>query len=683
MPDLSEDVGAGRGVYCVPVSLLSAIKRALVGRRLANDELGETLLPNRLALPLFASDALSSVAYAPGEVLVVLSLAGMAAYEFSWQIGILVGLVIAIVVISYRQTVRAYPDGGGDYEVARENFGLKVSLTAAAALLVDYSLTVAVSVAAGVANAASVLPGLGGYEVWICLAVIAALALMNVRGVREAGWFFAWPTYIFISSVILMIVTGLVRILVLGHELRSETADLTVVSDEPSNLAGWALVAILVKAFSSGCAALTGVEAVANGVPVLREPKGRNAARILALLGLLAVTMVVGMLVLARMTGVKQVDERLGSHVVDEAGVMLHDPVPTVMAQLARTVFGGWAPPLFVITISATVVILFMAANTAFAGFPGLASILARDGYLPRQLHTRGDRLSYTNGIVLLAAVAGVLVWWFQGSVTALIQLYVIGVFISFSIGQWGMVRHWNAALRTETDRRTRRQMQQSRIVNVIGVLCTSAVLLIVLVSKFTHGAWISLAAMAFLYVVMRAIHDHYEAVADEVALDDEDRVIPSRVRAVVLVKNVNKPMAKALEYARASRPTSLEALAVGIDDAEVERLQEAWDEHGFDVPLKILASPYREVSTPFVSYVARLRSDNPRDIVAVYIPEYVVGHWYEQFLHNQTALMIRARLHFMSGVMVISVPYQLRSSRKAKERLVAQSAPRKGTWRH
>ena len=557
------------------MNIIAGLKRVLVGRRLSNSQLGETLLPKRLALPVFASDALSSVAYAPDEILITLSLAGMTGYLFSWQIGLAVGVVVAVVVLSYRQTVRAYPTGGGDYEVASANLGRHAGLTVASALLVDYVLTVAVSVSAGVLNAKAMMPWLDGHEVFAAVAVIGLLALMNLRGMRESGGLFAWPTYIFMVSMLAMLAVGFFRILVLGQPLMSETAHLIVLDPKGSATAGgWLLIAVIARAFSSGCAALTGVEAIASGVPAFRPPRSRNAAAVLAMLGLIAVVMLVGVVVLAKLTKVHLIDELSGTHYLAPDGSISHTPAVTVTGQLARTVFGDWFSPGFHLMLLATVAILVLAANTAFNGFPSLASILAKDGYLPRQLHTRGDRLAHSNGIICLAAAAIVLVIIFETSVTALIQLYVVGVFISFTLGQVGMVRHWSQRLRTELDRGERRRMQRARVINVIGATATGTVLLVVLVSKFTHGAWLALLAMGAVFLAMLQVHRHYRQVREELALDTvTDRILPSRVRAVVLVQQVNRPTAKAIAYAKASRATSLTGVTIAVDDEETREV--------------------------------------------------------------------------------------------------------------
>ena len=658
--------------YSRHVKLSGAAKRLLVGRKLASTQLGETLLPKRIALPVFASDALSSVAYAPDEIILTLSLAGMAGFAFSWRIAIAVALVMLVVVMSYRQTVHAYPSGGGDYEVATTNIGPMAGLTVASALLVDYVLTVAVSVSSGVQNAEAMIPALQGHEAITAVVVIVVLMGMNLRGVRESGTFFAIPTYAFMLGVLGMVLYGFFRIFVLGETLRAETADYTVVATTGyRNFSGVLMVALLARAFSSGCAALTGVEAISNGVPAFRKPKSRNAATTLALLGTVAVSMFFGMIILANITRVHLVDSSQGgSYFLTPSGQKLTQSNLTVVGQLATTVFYHSFRPGFYFLITATMIILVLAANTAFNGFPVLGSILARDNFLPHQLHTRGDRLAYSNGIITLALAASGLVVAFNASVTQLIQMYVVGVFVSFTVSQFGMMRHWNRHLRVETDAVVRRRMKRSRVINGIGFTMTGVVLIVVLISKFIHGAYLAILAMVVLFFVMRGIRKHYESVARETAVSgDEDRILPSRVHAVVLVNEVNKPTMRALAFARASRPSTLAAVMVAVDDDTSQRLVDRWTDIGIDVPLTVIASPYREVTGPFIDFVRRLRTGNPRDIVAVYIPEYVVGHWWEQLLHNQTALMIRTRLHFMSSVMVTSVPFQLRSSEHEEQR--------------
>jgi amino acid transporter len=656
------------------VKLSDIGKRLLVGRKLRSAQLGETLLPKRVALPVFASDALSSVAYAPDEILLTLSLAGLAAYAFSWKIALLVAVVMLVVVASYRQNVHAYPSGGGDYEVATVNLGPQAGLTVASALLVDYVLTVAVSISSGVQNAKSVLPFIDGREAWVASIAVLILMALNLRGVRESGTLFAVPTYCFMAGILLMIGWGLYRILVLGDEVQAHSAQYGIEPDpDYAVFTGFAMVALLARTFSSGCAALTGVEAISNGVPAFQKPKSKNAATTLLLLGTIAVSMLIGVVALANLTDLRLIDTGHSHYTLNGERVEIVEE--TAIGQLARAVFEGF-PLAFYFVVIATMLILFLAANTAFNGFPVLGSILARDGYLPRQLHTRGDRLAYSNGIIVLAVAAIVLIIAFDADVTALIQLYVVGVFVSFTVSQTGMLRHWTRYLKTETDPAVRGPMQRSRVINGIGLTMTGTVLVIVLLAKFTQGAYIAIIAMGVLFAMMRMIRRHYDAVARETAATDgEDRTLPSRVHAIVLVSKLHKPTLRALAFAKAARPSTLEALTVDVDPVETRRLVQLWEDADLGIPLKVIASPYREVTNPIIDYVKNLRNESPRDVVTVYIPEYVVGHWWEQILHNQSALRLKTRLLFTPGVMVTSVPYHLASSTKAEERAQRDAA--------
>ncbi|MFB7514535.1 APC family permease [Streptomyces sp. NPDC056144] len=645
-------------------------KRILIGRALRSDKLGETLLPKRIALPVFASDPLSSVAYAPGEVLLVLSVAGLSAYHFSPWIALAVVVLMFTVVASYRQNVHAYPSGGGDYEVANTNLGPKAGLTVASALLVDYVLTVAVSISSGIENLGSAVPFVVEHKVACAVAVIVLLTVMNLRGVKESGSLFAIPTYVFVAGVFIMIMWGAYKGLVLDETMKAPTADFEI-KPEHEGLAGFALVFLLLRAFSSGCAALTGVEAISNGVPAFRKPKSKNAATTLTLMGALAVTMFCGIIFLAMATDVRMAEK--------PAEDLIHNGVPVgegyvqdpVISQVAAAVFGD-GTFFFVVLAAATALVLFLAANTAYNGFPLLGSILAQDRYLPRQLHTRGDRLTFSNGIVLLAGAAALLVVIYGADSTKLIQLYIVGVFVSFTLSQIGMVRHWNRHLKSERDPAKRRHMIRSRAINAFGAFFTGLVLVVVLATKFTHGAWVALLGMVIFYGTMTAIRKHYDSVAAEIAAAEErpdEYVRPSRVRSIVLVSKLHKPTLRALAYAKLMHANELEALTVNVDPVETKALREEWERRGINVPLKILDSPYREITRPVIDYVKNIRRESPRDAVSVYIPEYVVGHWYEHLLHNQSALRLKGRLLFTPGVMVTSVPYQLQSSEAAKKR--------------
>jgi amino acid transporter len=665
----------GSGLLLALVSKLStATRRLVLGRPFRSDKLSHTLLPKRIALPVFASDALSSVAYAPEEIFLVLSVAGLASYSFAPWIGLAVAAVMMIVIASYRQNVHAYPSGGGDYEVVTTNLGGTAGLTVASALLVDYVLTVAVSMASAMANIGSAVPFINQHKVIFAVVAILVLASLNLRGIRESGTAFAIPTYAFMFGIFAMLGWGLFQIHVLGVPLQAESAAFEMhAENEGEDMVAIAMVFLVARAFSSGCAALTGVEAISNGVPAFRKPKSRNAATTLLMLGAVATTLFLGIIMLARETGVKMA-ERPEEQLV---GAPADYHQKTLIAQLADAVFHDFPVGLYAIA-GVTALILVLAANTAFNGFPVLGSILAQDRFLPRQLHTRGDRLAFSNGILFLALAAIAFVVAFQAEVTHLIQLYIVGVFVSFTLSQIGMVRHWTRFLKIETDPAARRTMMRSRVINAIGCACTGSVLLVVVVTKFLAGAWIAILAMGTLFVIMKLIRKHYDTVArelDEQEAELEDIVLPSRNHAVVLVSKLHLPTRRALAYARATRPDVLEAITVSVDDAETRELVHTWEESDVSTPLKVIASPYREITRPVLDYVKRITKESPRTVVTVFIPEYVVGHWWEQVLHNQSALRLKGRLLFEPNVMVTSVPWQLNSSERLKT-LQPQSAP-------
>ncbi|MGB0972417.1 MAG: APC family permease [Mycobacterium sp.] len=652
--------------------LSTAARRLVLGRPFRSDNLSHTLLPKRIALPVFASDALSSVAYAPEEIFRVLSVAGLSAYTMTPWIGLAVAAVMLIVIACNRQNVHAYPSGGGDYEVATTNLGPTAGLTVASALLVDYVLTVAVSMSAAMSNIGSAVPFVDQHKVWFAVAAILFLASLNLRGIRESGTAFAFPTYAFMIGMYLMLAWGFFQIFVLGEPLRAESADFEMHA-ENGDIVGFALLFLVARAFSSGSAALTGVEAISNGVPAFRKPKSRNAATTLLLLGVIAVTLFMGIIMLAKATGV-QIADRPEEQLI---GAPEDYRQKTLVAQLADAVFHDMPIGLFLIA-GVTALILVLAANTAFNGFPVLGSILAQDRFLPRQLHTRGDRLAFSNGILFLTFGAIAFVVVFQAHVTALIQLYIVGVFVAFTLSQMGMVRHWNRLLRNETDVAARSRMNRAKTINIIGFICTGTVLVIVVVTKFVTGAWIAILAMGALFAIMKLIHRHYASVSRELELraaEAGDVVLPSRNHAIVLVSNLHLPTLRALAYARATRPDMLEAITVSVDDAETRELVHKWEDSDTSVPLKVIASPYREITRPVIDYVKRVGRESPRTVVTVFIPEYVVGHWWEQVLHNQSALRLKGRLLFEPNVMVTSVPWQLSSSERLKK-LEPQSAP-------
>jgi amino acid transporter len=622
------------------VTPVGAVKRVFVGRPLSSQQMHETLLPKWLALPVFASDPLSSVAYATEEIVLVLAAGGAAYLSYSKWVATAIVALLVIVVLSYRQTCHAYPSGGGAFAVSLDNFGPVAALVAASALLVDYVMTVAVSVVAGVVAIVSGAPSLASHAVALSVGAVVVLMVANLRGVKESGRAFAVPTYAFVSLTFIMVSVGVAK---WAH------GSLGLASTAHQHLPGTKhvlVLALVLKAFASGCTALTGVEAISNGVPAFRRPKSRNAANTLAIMGALSLSMFIGITVLA--LHLKARAQSSGN--------------PSVISQIAASVFGGHSA-LFYLYQAATAAILILAANTAFNGFPVLSSILAQERYLPRQLHNRGDKLVFSNGIILLGGFAIALIAGFNANIDKLIQLYIIGVFTSFTLSQAGMVRHWNRELQSAPADRVSR-IKVSRAVNFVGAAATTLVLGVVLYTKVQHGAWLALLAMVALFVLMQAIRRHYDAVSHELVVDvDTHTVLPARNHAVVLVSKLHLPTMRALAYARATRPSSLVALTVNTDDGDTQRLQREWDEHDIEVPLVILDSPYREITRPVLDYLRRLRGESPRDVVTVFLPEYIVGRWWEQLLHNQSALRLKARLLFEPGVMVTSVPWQLRST--------------------
>ena len=626
-------------------------KRLLVGRPLHTDQMGETLLPKKLALPVFCSDPLSSNAYATEEILLVLGLGGLTLLHLTPWVAAAVLALLVIVVLSYRQTCHAYPSGGGAYAVSRANLGRRAALVAASALLVDYVLTVAVSVAAGVANVVSAVPALAPHAVSVSLAMVALLAVVNLRGVKESGTAFAVPTYGFVFFVLLMLAVGLGRTLG-GQAPVAESAQYGIRAEE--HVSGLLLVALVLRSFASGCTALTGVEAVSNGVPNFKPPKARNAAGTLTIMAVLTVTMFAGLTAMALLTHV---------HVAADPTALVGAPAgyeqKTVIAQIAAAVFGDSSLGFYAVQ-AFTAAILVLAANTAYNGFPILASILGGDGYLPRQFARRGDRLVFSNGIVILSLLAATLLWAFDASTTRLIQLYIIGVFVSFTLSQAGMVRHWLTELHQPRSRVATRHTHRSLAINALGAGTTALVLVIVLVTKFTHGAWLVVLAMPLVYGLMTLIRRHYDTIAFELRPRPGGVVLPSRIHAVVLVSTLHAPTLRALAFARATRPSTLTALTVRASAGETDDLMRAWTEREVPVPLTVLDSPFRDITRPVLEYVKELRERHPRDVVSVFIPEYVVSRWWEHLLHNQSALRLKARLIFQPAVMVTSVPWQV-----------------------
>lgn len=646
--------------------LPSTLKRLVLGRAYATERLSRERLPIRIALPTFAADALSSVAYAPDEILLTLAVAGLSAYLVSPWVGLAVVLVMAVVVVTNRNIVREYPSGGGLYEVVETNLGSGAGRVVGSALLVDYVLTVAVSIAQAGHYATGAVPSLHGHEALIAVILIGVLAVVNLRGVRESGAVLAIPVYLFMGAIGVTIAVGAVEAAT-GTLGRAPSADLALVPvdafDHGMTALGGGL--LVLRAFSSGCAALTGVQAIGNGVPSFRAPKARNASITLVLLGLISSAMLLGVIALAMATGVRFVEEPATQLTRAGEPATGYQQLP-VMGQVAQAVFSPGSPMFYLVTF-VTALVLFLAANTAFHGFPNLASSLARADYLPRRLRVRGDRLAYSNGILALALVSAGLVWATGADVTLLIQMYIVGVFVAFSLSQLGMVRHYTARRRVASSPRDRRVIAFLRAVSAAGFVLVTLVLVIVLVTKLAHGAWSAVVAMIALWAVMTAIHRHYRRLAERLALDEsgtDPAALPSRSHAVVLVSTLDRPTMRALSVAASSRHSSLEALTIDDHDADATsgtaELVRRWRALDLQIPLRILYSPYRAVVAPVMAHVHLLARRNPRDIVVVYVPEVLVGHWWEHFLHNHSARRLRSRLAHVPRVMVTTVPWDL-----------------------
>ncbi len=583
---------------------ISAVKRLFVGSPLATAQARHERLSKTSALAVFSSDALSSVAYATEEILLVLVVAGSAALVYSIPIGIAIAVLIAVVVSSYRQTILAYPLGGGSYIVTKDNLGQVSGLVSAGALLIDYVLTVAVSVAAGVAAITSAFPALYDYRIPLGVLFIAGIATMNLRGLRESSNLFAAPTYLFVVSFAGMLAYGFVRWVVGWEPAPPPTRDLAVTHE--------LTLFLVLRAFSSGCAALTGVEAVSDGVPAFRPPEARNARTVLAWLGIILITLFIGITFLARHL-----------HVVPRAE-------ETVVSQLARLIFGDGL--LYYEIQVVTMFILVFAANTAFADFPRLAYFLARDGFIPRQFATRGDRLVFSNGILILGGLAALLIALFGGATHALIPLYAVGVFLSFTLSQASMVRRW--LTRREPGWRWRWGL------NAVGAATTGLVMLVIAVTKFSHR--------------------HYADVAGQLSLDAYGGPPPIDHTVLVLVGDLHRGVAAALRYAQ-TLSASVKAVYVEMDPERTQKLEEKWGKWGLGIPLVVLTSPYRSLLTPFLDYVNHLLALSERQVVTIVIPEFVPARWWQHLLHNQTALLIKGALLFRKGVVVVDVPFHLR----------------------
>ncbi len=606
---------------------LTLVKRLVVGAPMPLAQARHERLGKAVALAVFASDPLSSVAYATEEILLVLILAGSAALSYSLPVAFGIAALLAVVIISYRQTVAAYPQGGGAYLVAKDNIGVFPALTAAAALLTDYVLTVSVSVAAGIAALTSAFPALFPYRVILCVVAIAGIALGNLRGVRESGRLFAAPTYFFVASILGMVGYGLIAA---AFNLLPEAP----YEPHPQGLEGIGLF-LLLRSYAAGCTALTGVEAVSNGVPALRPPEGRNAQAVMTWLGVISIVMFLGITYFAYDFGIIPGGDE------------------TVVSKIARRVFG--TSPAYYAVQAATMLILVLAANTSYADFPRLSSILARDRFMPRQFATQGDRLVFSNGILILSGFAILLVVVFVGDTHALLPLYAIGVFISFTLSQGGMVSRWL---------RLKEKGWRWRVwVNGVGAVVTGIVLLTLAVTKFGEGAWIVVVVIPLLVLVFVALHRHYEEVAAELSLDGLEGPPEFQHTVLVLIGDVHRGVVRAVQYAKtlAAPTASVRAVYVEADPARTAKLEEKWGKWGLGVPLVVLTSPYRSLLRPFLDYIDQIQSRGDDQMITIILPEFLPRRWWQHFLHNQTALLIKGVLLFRKNTVVADVPYLLK----------------------
>ena len=625
--------------------MATSIKRLLVGNPLRSEQATHERLSRKTALAVFSSDALSSTAYATEEILLVLAAAvafGQGG-AFNYVVPVSAGIAVLLVVVatSYRQTIHAYPSGGGAYIVAKENLGVTPGLVAGASLLVDYVLTVSVSVAAGVAAITSMAQGtrfswLDEHKVVLCLVFIAFIALANLRGVRESGALFAAPTYAFIVCFIFMLGYGLLHYFTIGGEAPPPGDELKVAEGykfQPVTLF------LILGAFSNGCAALTGIEAISNGVPAFKKPEARNASAMLVVMAALLTTMFIGTSVMAYLYGVHPRESE------------------TVISQFGRIIFTGALSWFYYAVQLTTALVLVLAANTSFADFPRLASLLARDRFLPRQFANRGDKLVFSNGIVILAIFSGLLVAAFGGDTSRLIPLYAVGVFLSFTLSQTGMVRHW---LKERERRPDASHWKKSIIINGLGAVATFVVLCVFVTTKFLHGAWIVVVIIPLLVLMFRSIHRHYLKVAKQLSTEGLIRLHEIRNTVVVPVSGIHRGVVNALQYARSISADGVKAVYVDFDEEATRKLREKWERWGSGVELVVLPSPYRELRRPLLRYVERLRRKGSDDFVTVVLPEFIPARWWQHFLHNQSSLLLKGALLFKRRIVVVSVPYHL-----------------------
>jgi amino acid transporter len=604
------------------------LKRWLLGPALKTAQAAHERLSKRLALAVFSSDALSSVAYATEEILLVLVLAGSAAVSWSIPVSVMIVALLAILTMSYREIIFEYPAGGGAYIVARSNLGEMPGLTAAAALIIDYVLTVAVSVAAGIAALTSAVPALFPHREALGVLAIVLVVVVNLRGVRESGRIFAIPTYVFIGSIVLMLAAGFVHMM-MGHQAPVEPIN----TEAPgSPFTEGVTLFLLLRAFSSGCTALTGVEVISNGVSIFKRPESKNAATTMAFMGAILGTLFIGISILAYHYGILPKEDE------------------TVVSQIARATFDGGV--LYYLVQASTMAILILAANSSFNGFPRLASILARDGYMPAQMKTRGDRLVFSNGVILLGVFAGLLIVAFRGDTHALIPLYAVGVFLSFTLSQAGMVKHWLL--------KRGRHWRKRLMINGLGAVTTGLATLIIAGTKFIHGAWIVIGLIPLIIVWFRSVHAHYVAVEQQISLTRGHRPPqPRRNTVIIPISSVNRGVLRALDYAR-SHSGDVRAVLVNVDREDTALTEIKWAQWGCGVHLVVLPCPYRSVLRSLLDYIEELLQKDPEGWVTVVIPEILPARWWQNILHNQRALMLKAALLFKERVILTDVPFHL-----------------------
>ncbi len=613
--------------------MLSELKRFVIGSPIETARAAHERLSKKTALAVFSSDALSSVAYATEEILHVLVLGGIAALSLSLPVATAIAVLLIIVSVSYRQTIKAYPHGGGSYIVAKDNLGVLPSLTAGAGLLVGYVLTVAVSLSAGVSAIVSAVPDLDPYRVPIALVFVLLLTLTNLRGLRESGVIFSIPTYAFLVTIFSLLIVGSYRI------ITGTTVPIAAeqhLSDAQSTGAQDIGILLMIQAFAAGCTALTGIEAISDGVPAFKKPEWLNARKTLTIMAALLTTMFLGITFLAQ-----------------QYQALPPEPgnTETVLSQIGRGVFGGRGIPYAILQV-ATATILVLAANTAYADFPRLLSFLARDRFLPRQLASLGDRLVFSNGIIVLAITAGILIVIFNATVTALIPLYAGGVFISFTISQFGMVQRWRRLREAE--------WRRNAVINAVGATTTLIVAIVVISQKFFLGAWLLLIIIPLIILMFLAIHNHYVTAAKQLSLEGLQPPPPLRNTVIVPVSTLHRGVINALKYAEAMAPGNVTAVHISMDEEQTAKVRAKWAKWGGDTPLIVLDSPYRSLVRPLIRYLDEVDRRWDSDVITVVLPEFVPARWWHNLLHNQTAFLIKTALLFRKNRVVVSVPYRL-----------------------